>query len=533
MKDPLIGNLLDEKYRIERMLGKGGMATVYLATQEPLGRKVAVKVLRHTSTDASVREIDEKRFFREASLASKLTHPNTVIIHDFGVLEDDLGLFLVMEFLDGSSLGDLIRRVGHLSWDVAKPILKQVGGSLEEAHNRGLIHRDLKPLNIMVSQNVGVPISAKVLDFGLAKPMEEAESEQVTVKGAIIGSPLYMSPEQIFNEDVDHRSDIYSLGIVAYEMLVGRPPFVLGKDGHVRDLLKSHLTGTIPEMRSLNPHLDTPSQAEFAIRRCLAKKSKDRFESVADFIAAIDSDISSERESFVQDTADFTHHRLVDRRGKGRAAVSRDESLAVSTRRVGSEDDVIPPTRGTRPSPKWRSPLAASLLLVVGMGLAFLLSSSPEAPESERSAGALNEVPMERQSGVDKTAVEISERPNIPAEKPDLDVSNQSPPQLAKEPTGEASSSKVEVTFESEPSGAMVWQGDKAVSRKTTPFQMTLLRANMATAFEFRKRGYESVQRKVSGEFDGNEVTIRSQLKRSKRARARKVRPNPLRRRER
>ena len=522
--DALVGTLLDGKYRIERLLAQGGMATVYVATQEPLGRQVAVKVLKHQSSDPEVREIDEKRFFREASSASKLTHPNTVIIHDYGVLDGSKGLFLVMEYLEGVPLAELLARVGHLTWERAHPIITQIAGSLAEAHREGLVHRDLKPLNVVITQKPGSADVAKVLDFGLAKPMKETVDERVTDKGAIIGSPLYMSPEQIFNEAVDHRSDIYALGILSFEMLTGRTPFVAEKKGQVRELLRSHLVGVVPEMRSVNPHLDAPLEVEYAIRRCLAKKADDRFDSIDAFVATLNGSSQASSPSSLHDTADFTHHQLIAA-GMPSAddSQAREERVAFSTTKLGSKDamgDLNSDGKANATSiALWL--LAAALAL--GIGVTAFLSSSPsnsgtDVPEEvsvvpkdtepKKTKSTLKVRPgSEHTTGV-KRAVLTDEAKTDRAEPAGKAVVAESEPPATSEA---AVRSTVNVTFDTVPSGAAVYQKGVRLSPESTPFSIELNLDEASGTYVFKKRGYVPGKQtlRVDAKTERTQLTVR------------------------
>ncbi len=288
-KDELIGSLVGGKYRVQSQLAKGGMGSIYRCTQEPLGRTVALKVLAPGHTNYTRRKIDETRFFREATITSRLTHPHTVVIHDYGTLEAEAGFFLVMEFLDGHSLATVIERDAPMTPRRVLHILRQIVGSLKEAHAAGVVHRDVKPQNIILVDRAGDPDYVKVVDFGLVKTVGEAD-ERVTEQGVVIGSPLYMSPEQIFDGPVDGRSDIYSLGVVAYEMLTGRPPFVreAGSQG-LGDIIRGHMSQPPPAFREIRHDLDIPEDLEAVVRRCLAKKPEGRFPDADSLLEALDA----------------------------------------------------------------------------------------------------------------------------------------------------------------------------------------------------------------------------------------------------
>ncbi|HEY6120679.1 MAG TPA: serine/threonine-protein kinase, partial [Pyrinomonadaceae bacterium] len=221
--DALIGQTLAGKYRIDEAISAGGMGKVYRGTHVLMDKKVAIKVLRPALA------ADEKivaRFSREARAASRISHPHAISVTDFG--EDEKGrVFLVMEFLQGRTLKEIIRREGPMTLPRVVEIITQVGGALDAAHDQGVVHRDLKSDNIMLLSNVASDY-ATVLDFGIAKinEREGGYDADLTAPNLVIGTPQYMSPEQCSQSTaIDSRSDIYSLGVILYEMLVGHVPF--------------------------------------------------------------------------------------------------------------------------------------------------------------------------------------------------------------------------------------------------------------------------------------------------------------------
>src|SRR3954454_5922459 len=224
-EDTLVGQIIGGRYRITQLLGEGGMGRVYLAEQQ-MGtnvRKVAVKTLQtQFAKDPQVLA----RFHRECGTVSELEHPNTIQFFDFGQTPDGQ-LYIAMEFVQGESLSDALKP-GPMRSDRVLRILAQVCGSLEEAHGRGVVHRDLKPDNIILTTRAGQADFVKVLDFGIAKRSEAkdtAQEQKLTQQGMVLGTPPYMSPEQFTGKELDARSDIYSLAVMAYEMLTGRLPF--------------------------------------------------------------------------------------------------------------------------------------------------------------------------------------------------------------------------------------------------------------------------------------------------------------------
>jgi hypothetical protein len=247
---------LQAQYRIVRLLGRGGMGAVYLARDLALDREVAIKVVK---TDSSAREIQD-RLRREARTAARLSHPNIVPLHAFGEVE---GMpYFVMGYVRGESLATRLRRDGKLPEEEARRVLADLAEALDHAHRQGVVHRDVKPDNVLLDDESG---RALLTDFGVAKAL--GRSETLTAIGSVVGTPSYMSPEQAAGRpDIDGRSDIYALGVMGYAMLTGRLPFE-GKTA--ADVLTKHLTQEPPPLRSLAPTL--PDSTVTAVERCLAK----------------------------------------------------------------------------------------------------------------------------------------------------------------------------------------------------------------------------------------------------------------------
>ncbi|MGE0785572.1 MAG: protein kinase [Sandaracinaceae bacterium] len=269
--DPLIGRLLLGRYRVLSAVGEGGMGRVYSAEQQmgTATRRVAIKVLHDKlSRDERVRQ----RFHRECAIVIKLNHPNTIQFYDFGELEDGR-LFIVMEFIEGHSLTDEIAKGPMLPSRVDR-IVAQIAGSLEEAHQEEIVHRDLKPDNILLTTRGGEPDFVKVCDFGIAKAVKEDKSSPgITMEGTIIGTPQYMSPEQLTGGAIDGRSDVYSLGLITFEMLTGQRPH------HASTPLEWatwHTTGAPPSLDAYEATRYVDGRYKSAIARALHKRPDDR-----------------------------------------------------------------------------------------------------------------------------------------------------------------------------------------------------------------------------------------------------------------
>jgi len=254
------------RFRIEREIGRGGMGAVYLATHLGLERPVAVKIIRREfAGDADVAD----RFLREARTMAKLRHPNAAMIFDAGILPDGRH-FIVMEFVEGETLSQALAREGRFSFTNAVSIATQICDVLEEAHRLGIVHRDLKPSNILLGKR-----GVCVLDFGVAKVLassaESTFTHASTGSGQLIGTPRYMSPEQCLGQRVGARSDLYSLGVLLYEMLAGRPPFI---DPLQSALLVKQATAPAPPLPRLRQ--DIPRPLALAVHTLLAKRPEDR-----------------------------------------------------------------------------------------------------------------------------------------------------------------------------------------------------------------------------------------------------------------
>jgi serine/threonine-protein kinase len=262
------------------------MGAVYRARQEAVGRDVALKIVKaERAYDPETRV----RFEREARATSALVSPHTITVFDFGASEDG-SWFLAMELLDGETLGDRLRRVGRLSVADAVRVAHEAASSLAEAHGKGIIHRDLKPDNLFLArQPEGASgDSVKVLDFGIAKLVrgeDEAVDQLETQAGTVFGTPRYMSPEQAQGSQLDARTDLYSLGVILYQMLAGRPPFI---DDDAVVVMARHIKEPPPPFAEVAPDVNVPEALERVLRRALAKRPEDRQASAQQLAAELD-----------------------------------------------------------------------------------------------------------------------------------------------------------------------------------------------------------------------------------------------------
>jgi serine/threonine protein kinase len=271
------GRILGEAYRVERALGAGGVGAVYEATQIRTGRRYAVKVLL---PEIAMKEGAAARFRREAEALAAIGHTGIVQIHDFDT-EDDGTQFLVMDLLEGEDLAARITRAGALPAPEAVRVLGEIGSALSAAHALGIVHRDLKPANIFLSRRPGAPERATILDFGLAKNLA-GPSVHLTATGVGLGTPLYMSPEQARGDEVDLRSDVYSLGCILFEMLTGTAPFT----GPSISVVIAKILTEEPPLVSERTNRPTPPALDEVVRMALAKSPADRYATVQALVEA-------------------------------------------------------------------------------------------------------------------------------------------------------------------------------------------------------------------------------------------------------
>ena len=280
--DPLLGRVIADRFRIVSLIARGGMGKVYRAEQAPLGRVCALKVLNPNYNGDADPEF-HRRFFREASITSRITHPNSVTIFDYGKTDDDV-YYMAMEYLEGQTLHQALRERGTMPEERVGRITMQMCRALREAHALDVIHRDLKPANIFLTRHGDDEDFVKVLDFGLVKHLSERPEEQLTQTGLFMGSPKYMAPEQIQGGHVDARTDVYSLGIMLYEMLAGKVPFERATSVNI---LMAHVGEPPPPMRAINPNLVCSPAFEDLVMRCIAKNPNERYASMDAVLQAV------------------------------------------------------------------------------------------------------------------------------------------------------------------------------------------------------------------------------------------------------
>jgi len=376
--DPLVGSILAGRYRILRHLGEGAMGAVYLGEHLKIGRHDAIKVLR----PSLVRNEEAiARFARGARNASQIHHPNVCTVYDFAEADDDFW-FLAMEYIDGEELGDLLEREGPLGLHRAVDLTIQIARALAAAHRIGIVHRDLKPGNVMVGRGAHDREVAKVVDFDIAKGSSQGEAANVTRMGFTIGTPEYMSPEQLMVDELDGRSDLYSLGLVFFKMVTGRLPF---RGTTSNELMLERLNQDPLKFSDVSDH-PFPERLQALLDRTLQRRPSDRPADAAAFM--------TELEDAVEGTAP------TEGRGEARdppeGEPGPDESELPATRlepKVDPDDLDLGGTGGSRPRPAWVAPVAfAAAFSAVALGSWVAISgggSSGEVPQ----AGATTSMP--------------------------------------------------------------------------------------------------------------------------------------------
>lgn len=398
LDDPLLGQTLAGKYKIERLIKMGGMGAVYRGRHVLMDKTVAIKVLKPSlaGDDAVV-----ARFSREAKAASRISHPHAVSVTDFGEAENGV-VFLVMEYLDGRTLKEVLAKEGPLPLGRAIEIVRQVAGALDVAHGQGVIHRDLKSENIMLVSHNGDEW-AKVLDFGIAKilqPVGSAANAEITQANLVVGTPQYMSPEQCSQSGaLDARSDVYSLGVILHEMLTGRLPFT-GESATI--IMMKQVQDPPPSI--LDSGALVPPGVDQVIRRALAKQPIDRFQSAGELSSALSNAATGEvalaqgaivgAPSTVANTP-VSIPKITDDLDEETVVRPREEFPARPAEFTKVQRDTAPVTVD-RFNP-WRIIVPAMIALVVVFAAVFLLTrnSSPTDPTQPVLSADPNSTPVQ------------------------------------------------------------------------------------------------------------------------------------------
>ncbi|MEZ4402426.1 MAG: protein kinase [Kofleriaceae bacterium] len=471
--DPLIGQTLGKDYRVLERIGVGGMGVVYLVEHTGLKKRFAAKVL---SAELAANAEARARFQTEAHAASQLEHENIVTITDYGLTVDGRP-YIVMEFLRGNTLDQRLLD-GPLTLEEIVAIIIPVGRGLAEAHAEGIVHRDVKPENVFLTQRSGGRWGVKVLDFGIAKaPLGKSK---LTKMGQALGSPMYMAPEACKGEEVDHRADIYSLGVLMYLLWCGRVPF---EDDNVLKVLQMQVTDAVTPPSHWRHDLSLGIEA--VILRALEKEPERRFLSMAEMIAALEAALPPGADRLLVEAArGTTSMRTITDGGfatpfpsvttTGRmrieplATAPTRPSLELSAATPSPAVTTLTPTPAAPPRKRWW-PLAAIALVGLGAGGAFLLSRSSEKAPAGSAAAASGAASPEPAGGV--------------------------APGPAVEPAPMPAAATVHVAIKTDPAGAEVFLGERSLGR--TPLDVDVARATTGDTLRIEQAGYQAWSRPV------------------------------------
>ncbi|HZS39262.1 MAG TPA: serine/threonine-protein kinase [Polyangia bacterium] len=470
----LIGKSIGN-YQIKAKLGEGGMGAVYLGEHPLIGKRVAVKVLLE---ELAAKEDIVQRFFNEAKAVNDIGHQNIVDIVDFGKMKSDVGgdvVYFIMEFLDGESLAARLRRTG-LSFAETMHVMAQCCSALAASHKKGIVHRDLKPENIYLCPRGNDKNFIKILDFGIAKLTGDGGQSHKTRTGLVIGTPAYMSPEQCEGKGlIDHRSDVYSLGVVMYELLTGRVPFPGEGFG---EILVAHLTKQPPPPSSLNP--DIKPEVEALVMHAIEKDRNRRFQSMDEFAAAVADPASH--------LAQYNPLPGYTPQAQGGGTVMLDDAAASGIRSpTGAQRQITGqrgPMTGTgqRPTtlsgaagevaggaPRSKTPIilaAAAVLAVAGVG-GFLALRGKGDGKTPQGGDVTNAI-----------------KPPVDTQKPKADE-------------------KVTITVTSDPAGAKVYRADTGADEAgVTPLSFTVKKDSPSFDILVKLADYKSTPRTISTDRD-------------------------------
>jgi hypothetical protein len=405
----LLGSIVAERYHILKKLGEGGMGTVYLAEHVKMGRKAALKVMNpgmNSDPDAIA------RFNREAANASRLNHPNVCGIYDFGETPEGL-IYLAMEFIEGESLTSLIEKTGFLSAPRAASIIHQAADALAVAHDYGIVHRDLKPDNIMITRSRDGNDMVKVVDFGIAKA-SSSDAQKVTKTGLVVGTPEYMSPEQLAGDKLDGRSDIYSLGLVAFNCLTGTLPF---QSDSAQEAMIMRLTDQPKTLAEMKPDIAWPPALQAVMDKVLSRDAGLRYQNSAEFgrdiakavenmpaaVAAAAGTMVMGAPASAAPAAEVPKTRMAARSN----ATAKIEIPAAASAPVAAATSAVPAT--PKKSPAMMVVAAVVVIGAIGGGVMFMKSGSGAAATTTKSDPGVASAPANKSNQVPADSVA---RPN-------------------------------------------------------------------------------------------------------------------------
>jgi eukaryotic-like serine/threonine-protein kinase len=457
--DPLIGQTLDGRYRIERLLGEGGMGMVYKSVHTTLGKPLAIKVLR---PEVSKNEEILLRFRQEAQSASQIGNPHIIDISDFGTLPDG-STYFVMEFLTGKSLTVALFE-SKFSTARTIHVIKQLAGALCAAHEIGIVHRDLKPDNVQLIERGGQRDFVKVLDFGIAKV--GGSTSKLTQAGQVFGTPHYMSPEQCAGANVDQRTDIYAVGVMLYEMVCGKVPF---DADNLMGILTKHLYENPVAPHDLAPPANCPPALEAVIMKCLQKKPEQRYQSMVELSADLEA---VERGQVPRATTE------------GFAHAGPQTLTGVEARVTAFEPATEMQIR------KNRGPMVfglAALVLAIGAGAWFAFGRTAQPVAS----GTGSEAPGVHSDTVLPEGKAPPEEPSAPPA-----AANQPPAQPPAKPQEAAPAAVASLNVTSKPERAEVYVDGQQVG--ITPYVLSKPGPNKTVTLKLRLDGYEDRQVEIT-----------------------------------
>jgi serine/threonine-protein kinase len=487
--DPLIGQVINGKFRIHRAIARGGMGRIYYATQVPFERPVALKVVQADTVNEEESQF-LKRFLQEASILAKLQHPNVVMLFDYGRIEQSSveRYFIAMEYLDGETLASRFKARGALSTAELLVLVRQIMRGLREAHSRGIVHRDLKPSNILLVKESDGGDLVKLVDFGIGKVIQRnAVAEDLTQEGVMVGTPRYMAPEQ-FDGTVSPASDIYALGTIMYQALTGTLPF---RGTTLAEFMVAKFAHAIPRIREVNPHSDAPDSLEAVIMGMLARGAHERpgLDALAMQLGAVEEEVFGTPHSMRRNLT-----------GSG-PQLSLSPSMRVprgptpASGVVNAQNSLVPPTMVL---PSERSGVGNAVALAA-MGLTprpMSTSARPEPPARPKtpvlgvaiSLGVL--VALAAGAGWYATSHATTRAADAHADATTAQAAQAgSAAQAGAKPAATAASFTFEI--DSTPRGATVSEGDHVLGE--TPLEVTIERASVASGprtFTVKKDGY-------------------------------------------
>jgi len=473
-EDRRIGTVLDSRYKLHSCLGQGGMGLVYEAEHVFLKTRVAVKVLHPDMADEEALE----RLKREAQSASAIGNPHIVDVRDFGTMKDG-STYVVMEMIKGVDLLTEIRWQA-LPWQRARKIGMQVAEALSAAHEQGIVHRDLKPENVLITAQKGVTDFVKIVDFGIAR-MQGAT--KLTAAGRVVGTPEYMAPEQCAGIDVDHRADIYALGILLYEMVTQELPFA---HTDLVELLRMQLKQAPVPPREAAPKADIPEGLEAVIMRCMEKRPSRRFQSMSEVHEALETLVAGEAEETGDD--DDPARRLQLERGTdgsmGTSPTLLPQTLEAQTLEAQTLEAQTLEAQSLEPAPGKQAGdrvglIAVAGLVFVGAGAAWFLSAGPSDPAPETSVVEVEVEPVR-----DIAAGARAEEADVEAADEGTDV--RATAEAAEGDVTEAGARQI--TLSSEPSHARIYLDDAMIGE--TPMPIRIPPGELNVSLTLRHHGF-------------------------------------------